>query len=104
MNYKHLIESIEARPGFFLRNPNLDELNAFLRGISYINFAQGNMDQFRDFYENWFPRTFPQCTHDWLTTLREMARVEDEWKLFFEIWKRYIQENDNKQKKGNDDI
>lgn len=96
MNYKDLLEAIEKRPGFFLRNQNLDELNAFLRGISYLNFVQGNPDQFRDFYETWFPRTFPQCTHDWLTSLRGMSKGKDEWQLFFEVWNRYILESGQK--------
>lgn len=94
MDYIFLLNSIEKRPKFFLRNPNLDELNAFLRGISYMNLNQGNSDQFRNFYENWFPNTFPECTHDWLTTLREMSDCEGEWELFFEIWKRYIHESE----------
>jgi hypothetical protein len=92
MNYKDLIEAIEKRPRFFLRNQNLDELSAFLGGISYMNFVQGNTDQFRDFCDNWFPHTFPQYTNDWLITLREMSDGKDEWGLFFEIWERYITE------------
>lgn len=94
MNYKDLIEAIEKRPRFFLRNQNLDELSAFLGGISYMNFIQGNTDQFRDFCDNWFPRTFPEYTHDWLITLREMSDGKDEWELFFGIWKRYITEHE----------
>lgn len=94
MNYKYLLDSIEKRPGFFLRNPNLDELSAFLGGVSYLNLSQGNSDQFQDFYANWFPRTFPECTHDWFVTLREMSDGKNEWELFFEIWKRYINESE----------
>lgn len=94
INYKDLMQAIEKRPAFFLRNQNLDELDAFLRGISYMNFVQGNPDQFRDFYEIWFPRTFPQCTHDWLSTLREMPDAKGEWQLFFEVWNRYILEHE----------
>lgn len=95
MNYIELIALIEKRPKFFLRNQNLEELTAFLGGISYVNFTQENNDQFRDFWQNWFPRTFPECTHDWLTTLKEMARNKDEWQLFFEIWNRYVYEKNN---------
>lgn len=93
MDYNDLIKSIEKRPGFFLRNQNLEELDAFLRGVSYVNFVQENANQFRDFCENWFPRTFPKYTHDWLVTLREMSNEKNDWELFFELWDRYITEN-----------
>lgn len=96
MNYNELMESIEKRPGFFLRNKNLEELDAFLRGVSYMNFVKEKADKFRDFCDNWFPNTFPEYTHDWLVTLREMSNTENEWGLFFEFWKRYIHESKQK--------
>lgn len=96
MNYNELMESIEKRPGFFLRNKNLEELDAFLRGVSYMNFVKEKADKFRDFCDNWFPNIFPEYTHDWLVTLREMSNTENEWDLFFEFWKRYIHESEQK--------
>ena len=91
MNYIELIESIYNRPKFFLRDKNIYELGAFLRGVSYANFAQKNeKDMFRTFTDEWIPKTFKNRSHDWIETIVQHDEKNEPFLYFFILWEDFL--------------
>ena len=86
INYKELISAIQSRPKFFLREETIDELDAFLRGVSYANFTQGHEDDFKSFTNEWIPNNLDGFVHDWVETVKSQATDRSSFDMFFELW------------------
>jgi len=91
MNYNELIITIEKRPKFFLRNENLRELDAFLRGFTYANFIEDSSktNEFDRFKNEWIPSKFSSYTHDWVETIEQESQGILPFQYFFELWKQF---------------
>ncbi len=90
IDYNSLICAIEKRPKQFLRNEDIYELDAFLRGVSYAIFQfENQIDEFRMFKDEWFPKFFKSYTHDWVETLNKEKGEKKSFDFFFELWKEF---------------
>jgi hypothetical protein len=97
MNYNELITSIRNRPNFFLRNKDILELDAFLRGVSYASFSESQKDdQFRKFKDEWIPSKFEDYTHDWIEAIIKSKDCGDPFDYFFVLWNEFDLSQSNK--------
>lgn len=93
MNYIELVSAIKSRPKFFLRETNIYELDAFLRGVSYVNFSNGvNGDLYKLFTNEWIPSKFGNITHDWIDALTNNENYVDPFEYFFILWDEFKKE------------
>jgi hypothetical protein len=93
MNYIDLIKAIEQRPKFFLKSLDIEELDAFLRGVSYANFLKGEeKDLFKEFRDEWIPSKFATDTNDWIEVVKQNQNDKSLLEYFFYLWNTFISE------------
>lgn len=98
MNYIDLIEAIKTRPKFFLRDENIYELDAFVRGVSYANFVEkSDTDTFRTFTDDWIPNNFKNHRHDWVETITQLDERNDPFSYFFTLWDNFLIDYERKR-------
>jgi hypothetical protein len=90
MDYIKLIKSIKQRPKFFLKSTSIEELDAFLRGVSYANYFSGEEDLFMIFRNKWIPSKFETNAGDWVEIVKNNIPNTDIFECFFDLWNDFL--------------